>query len=754
MKAIISILFVAIFIAQLDAQPYRLEGDFGSGWSTYVLDSRVTTSAITVQASTTNTNANFLFNNSNTDYNPKWCGSNAPNVYRNVNTLHSGGAYHYSGGGWDQNLEVPITNTYYYTFIIGKNSSTNNDLSILETNFNPNNITNVTEPGTVTDMQSATITVTLSAAINTGEKVFVRWTNDSWGTSSMLEVTSFNASHEGEVSIPGHSEGTSIEYYALSTNQAEVEHSTADYFTLRLNNNSGSNYSYTVAAEPNTSTKLTTESCGATINDMVDYIYCDEVTNANNYQYKFVHSGSGYSQEIMRSEIAYGGANTTYLALNWVPGIEYGKTYDVQVKAKVGSNWGDYGDVCQVTTAALPTTKLTTASCGSTTNNLDTYVYCDQVGGASDYQYNFVNAGAGINETVTRSSISHGTGYNTNLSLLWVPNLQYNLTYDVQVRAKVGDSWGSYGDVCQVTVSGNVPSTKLNTGSCGLTTDNINQYIYCDAVSGADNYEYLFEHAGSGYSQSVQRSSIGYGSSSSNQMNLMWVPGLEYSKTYDVQVRALVNGVWGNYGDVCQITINDMPTTKIAAAYCGMTATSLNTYFYCDMVPGADDYEYLFVHAGSGYSETRTRSSVPWGQPYYRNMNLVWIPGMESGKTYDVQVRAKVGDTWGSYGDICQITVDVSKSSSQTFDLFADNTFIELRSYPNPFTYEAKLNVNSDSESPVNVSIIDVTGTTVERFTVEPNREATIGDNLKPGVYIIKAVTVDGKVSTIKVIKT
>mgnify|MGYP001544231781 CR=1 FL=1 len=153
MKSLLFFALSLLIIFQINAQPYQLEGDFGSGWSPHILESRGAVLGVTVQATATNATNGFLFNNPSTNYTPKWCGSNAPNVSRPVNTLHTGGAYYYNGGGWDANLEVPVTASNYYTFIIDDNSTSNNDLSILETTYNPNDITNVTVPGSVNDLQ-------------------------------------------------------------------------------------------------------------------------------------------------------------------------------------------------------------------------------------------------------------------------------------------------------------------------------------------------------------------------------------------------------------------------------------------------------------------------------------------------------------------------------------------------------------------------------------------------------------------------
>lgn len=225
-------------------QPANLFANFGVTWNDYTLSDRNSTLGITVQSLNAGTGA-CLFNTAAGNYDPKWCGSTS-DYNRILNTKLDGAAFYYSTGGWDHDLAFPIQANYYYTFIISKSSSTNNDMSIIETSFNPVTITNVTQsPVTVNPTQPVNVTVTVSGPLGSGEHVFVRYSDNSWVTSSFFEITSF-VSNQGTVTIPGKTVGTVVSYYAFSTNQATPDGATVDYFTININNNSNLNYSYTV----------------------------------------------------------------------------------------------------------------------------------------------------------------------------------------------------------------------------------------------------------------------------------------------------------------------------------------------------------------------------------------------------------------------------------------------------------------------------------------------------------------------------
>ena len=249
--AIFTVIFSVIFLLTSYSQPFRLEGDFGGGWSNYNLNTSGLIKSVRIQALATNTNAGFIFNNDQLNYTPKWCGSNAPNVFRPLDSLLTGQAYYYNGGGWDQNLEISITNGNYYTFIIdGTNpsSTSNRDISILETDYLPVTIDSVyqTQNDTVEPTDSVTVFVKLSATLNASEKVFLRWSNDGWSSSNFIEISNFDGSNLGSGIIHSQANGTTVSYYVLTTERTNPVGSTIDYYTLNLKNNNNLNYQYDV----------------------------------------------------------------------------------------------------------------------------------------------------------------------------------------------------------------------------------------------------------------------------------------------------------------------------------------------------------------------------------------------------------------------------------------------------------------------------------------------------------------------------
>jgi len=188
-------------------------------------------------------------------------------------------------------------------------------------------------------------------------------------------------------------------------------------------------------------TQMAASQCGLSVSDLTGSFYCNQVLGAQDYEWEFTNSGLGYSYTTNR------GIGVPDIAKFYILGLQYGQTYNVRVKAKVGGVWGSYGSPCTITiSGSIPTTQVATSQCGQAMN-LSGLFYCNGVAGAQDYQWNFVNTGLGYSQTVTRGFPA------PNISKTWIPGLQNGVTYDVQVKAKIGGVWGSYGAICQITIN-------------------------------------------------------------------------------------------------------------------------------------------------------------------------------------------------------------------------------------------------------------------------------------------------------------
>ena len=120
-------------------------------------------------------------------------------------------------------------------------------MSVLSTSYNPKNITAASQSPVAVSVgvgAPVIVTTTISATLSTNETVFLRYSNDSFATSTIIPFstsgTTLTATIPGDINTPS----ATISYYIFSSNQSTAPSvAQADYFTLNLYNASGQNAS-------------------------------------------------------------------------------------------------------------------------------------------------------------------------------------------------------------------------------------------------------------------------------------------------------------------------------------------------------------------------------------------------------------------------------------------------------------------------------------------------------------------------------
>ena len=98
--------------------------------------------------------------------------------------------------------------------------------------------------------QAVTVTATMSGTQSTGQNVYLRYSADNFATSTVATMTYSGTSATATIPVATNTAGATVRYYVFTSGAANVatNGSNADFYTINLNNNAGSNYSYTVAA--------------------------------------------------------------------------------------------------------------------------------------------------------------------------------------------------------------------------------------------------------------------------------------------------------------------------------------------------------------------------------------------------------------------------------------------------------------------------------------------------------------------------
>ena len=334
-------------------------------------------------------------------------------------------------------------------------------------------------------------------------------------------------------------------------------------------------------------------------------------------------------------------------------------------------------------TGGIPTTNLQAADCGITVAHVSQIIFSNPVPGANNYEYRLENTGTGQTFFQIR-----GSGQN-NFWMSAVGGMEYATTYNVAVRVRIGSVWGNFGNICQVTTPPDPATTTSLTGAfCGITLGSITDVVQITPVNLATNYEYRFTDTGNGSVFTRFRGN-------SNPNYPIGAAGLTYGRTYDVVVRPIINGMATTFGPVCQLTTPAFPSTQVRAADCGITLGSFSQVFYCDPVVGANNYQWRFTSQSDGTVLTRYRNGPA------TNMFMSVVPNAQPLTTYNVEVRARVGGGWGTFGTICTLTTG-SNLQVQNNNFAAP---AELQHAPNTPTTKTTMQIGPNPNNGQNLKV-------------------------------------------------
>jgi hypothetical protein len=472
-------------------------------------------------------------------------------------------------------------------------------------------------------------------------------------------------------------------------------------------------------------TKIQDSQCGITLTSLATTISANAVSGASGYRFKVINGAT--------TEIIEAASGSRWFRLTSLPvGTFYNTTYTISVAAKKNNVWGDYGDACEVTTPAFPTTKVQDSQCGVTLASLATTISANPVANASGYRFKVVNGATTevievLNSRSFRlTSLAGGTFYNT--------------IYTISVATKYNGVWGEYGDECTISTP-TFPLTKVQDSQCGVTLISLNTTISARSVANAAGYRFKIIYGAS--TQIIEAVS------GSRWFRLTALTdGALYNTTYTISVASKYNGVWGEYGDSCTVTTPAAPLSKLQITQCGITLASDNTtLLYATAVSVAQKYRFEVSLGTEVYTYETTSSSV-------RSFRMTDVSGLTlaRGTTYTVRVAIMANGVWQPYGEPCSITTYSIANVVKIMNIISAD--FNVVSYPNPFTENFNLNLTSLSEEKVTVMVYDMTGKLLERKEVVPSElsELQVGTNFASGVYNV-IVSQGENIKSLRVIK-
>lgn len=198
-----------------------------------------------------------------------------------------------------------------------------------------------------------------------------------------------------------------------------------------------------------------------------------------------------------------------------------------------------------------------------------------------------------------------------------------------------------------------------------------------------------------------------------------------------------------------------VPDTKVINSDCGITLGSITERIYCDAVLGATDYKWEVSKVGGGYYQEYERGN------YLRYIAFSYpvFSGVSAGAEYDVRVKAKVGNVWGDYNTVCQLTTPSSSAInpnddvvSKSFNIGVSSTNIvkEVNVYPNPAKDKFTVELN-DVTLDGKIQLMNSVGQLVYQENINSNRTEIKVYDLPRGIYFLRISHISGDVISKKV---
>ncbi len=139
--------------------------------------------------------------------------------------------------------QITVVNGKWYTMNFEDAGYNDTRAVFMETSAEPVLLATISQPGTVNPGVPVTVTLTLSATPSAEEIFYLRFSADTWASSTAIPF--IMTGNTGTAQIPGQPADTTVSYYAFSST-AEGLNDLYDLYTIRMNNNNGTNYNYTV----------------------------------------------------------------------------------------------------------------------------------------------------------------------------------------------------------------------------------------------------------------------------------------------------------------------------------------------------------------------------------------------------------------------------------------------------------------------------------------------------------------------------
>ncbi len=374
-------------------------------------------------------------------------------------------------------------------------------------------------------------------------------------------------------------------------------------------------------------------------------------------------------------------------------------------------------------------TSVSGAYCNIELAAIDSYIYAGIVSGATGYRWRVT--------TMSGPNTGQIQFVNTVLRSFKV-TLLANFAYETQYKIEVAVFYAGFlqpftPSDCIITTPPAL--TRLSNCEYGTWISSMNSIIYARLMANAQAYRFrIVDPINPSNTQTITRNLREF------RMNLITAFPVHYNWIYNVDV-AFKNsdGVWSEYGDVCEVNTPIFPTTMVQDIQChdGMGSPylvqSMSTAIYADAYWGAIAYAFRLHGPGIPAEGFEVVNAHRW-------FSLNEFPSLIPGETYNVSVRLIFNHLFepGPYGKVCTFIVPGAAR-------LANNAQIDVRAVPNPFS--ESFTIKADALGECEIKIHDLSGRLLDEIITDGSDlpSITFGEKLPSGIYHVELRHADNR---------
>jgi PKD repeat protein len=404
-------------------------------------------------------------------------------------------------------------------------------------------------------------------------------------------------------------------------------------------------------------------------------------------------------------------------------GLDEG-TYSIVVSDANGCEISTEVTIYQVPCDGLESTSLIAAQCDESSLPFFTHVSCEPVPAALAYEWRFTPADgqAGLQSfTVTTPG--------PNLLPAEVEQIIPLAVYQIDVKGNHPEASSDWGASC--TVAFTIGMSSLVAEDCDNTSLPENASIACQQISGAELYEFRFEHMESGvrtYAYADQ----------GEEVFISEIEDLQTGTLYLTDVRVRYRNVWGGHGESCIIGIEKNINIPVFESWvCNNFAIDMKKdSTWLQPINGASVYAIEF-------SGTALTTPVE-----VQSTNRTFGPGLlaflPEGDTLQARARIQIDGGWTPWSDYCEVAfINPEAGEGETENETQKHT-LNMFLYPNPLLSGNALQarMNGDWEN-VELTLRNLAGVALgtfrKNFTHMEAQTLELPD-IESGIYFVTAV--------------